>query len=247
MATLTITFTPPMPTPANGYIIKYRLKGSVGAYSTTTAASSPAVITGLATADYEGTIQSDCGAEVSAEVPFETSNYDVVVCKFYKVTNTDSIVRNYTWNDCTAVEDTEPLDPGESINICAQEGSVTGSDASVVITEIGDCAAGEPLDFEAENTLEGATITTITPGFYVIANGSYPMSSGDNVNGTHGGLTGTISVVVTIGINTGRIKLFIDGVETDCQDVNSSDTYDFTGVSLTANTHVRIVLEAGTC
>lgn len=69
MATLTISFTPPSPVPANGYVVKYRVKGTTGAYTSTTVSGSPAVITGLAAdTSYEGTIESYCGTDLYSTV-----------------------------------------------------------------------------------------------------------------------------------------------------------------------------------
>jgi hypothetical protein len=63
MATLTITFDPAIPAPANGYRLKYRKKGSSDAFTTVTGAGSPIVVNSIAGfQDFEGTLESDCGA-----------------------------------------------------------------------------------------------------------------------------------------------------------------------------------------
>ena len=75
MATLTINFTPPSPVPFNGYIVKYRVKGSGGSYTQVSPnpTSSPVTITGLtASTNYEGSVQSDCSGIMSTVVTFVT-------------------------------------------------------------------------------------------------------------------------------------------------------------------------------
>lgn len=63
MATLTISFTLQSPAPINGYRVRYRLKGSTGAYTQVipNVFSSPVTITGLNNAEYEGIVDADCG------------------------------------------------------------------------------------------------------------------------------------------------------------------------------------------
>jgi hypothetical protein len=75
MATLTINFTEVIPNPINGYIIKYRVKGSGVSYTTLSPnrPNSPVVIMGLpSSTEYEGTIASDCGSLISNVATFNT-------------------------------------------------------------------------------------------------------------------------------------------------------------------------------
>lgn len=59
--TLTVTFTPAVPTPSGGYRVKYWPTASPSSITTVTASSSPYVITGLTELDYSGTIEASCG------------------------------------------------------------------------------------------------------------------------------------------------------------------------------------------
>lgn len=81
MATLTLDFTPPSTPPANGYVVKYRVKGTTGPYTTVTPnrTTVPIVITGLvAHTNYEGVIQSDCGGGLTSTVVAWSSNNSYV-------------------------------------------------------------------------------------------------------------------------------------------------------------------------
>lgn len=76
---LTISFTPPSPAPANGYIVKYRPYGSGGAYTQVmpNPTSSPVTISGLddSVNQWEGTIESDCDGMLSTVATFVSETY----------------------------------------------------------------------------------------------------------------------------------------------------------------------------
>jgi hypothetical protein len=64
MATLTVSFTPPVSPPANGYRVRYWLASDPSNIFTVSPnpSSSPVNITGLSGSAYQGTIEADCGA-----------------------------------------------------------------------------------------------------------------------------------------------------------------------------------------
>lgn len=69
--TLTVTFTEAQGN-TGGYLIKYHKKGTNDPYQSLWTASSPAVITGVEDASYEGTVSTSCGdGSFGIEVPFE--------------------------------------------------------------------------------------------------------------------------------------------------------------------------------
>ncbi|HEY4062331.1 MAG TPA: fibronectin type III domain-containing protein [Puia sp.] len=77
MSSLTISFTPSDPAPADGYVVNYRIKGSSDPFTTVLPAptSSPVVIPGLSEAtNYEGTISANCGYGLSTIVNFQSNN-----------------------------------------------------------------------------------------------------------------------------------------------------------------------------
>lgn len=62
MPTLTIGFEVPNPAPAEGFIVKYRIKNSDDDYIEIHTPTSPVTISNLAfNTEYEGTVESDCG------------------------------------------------------------------------------------------------------------------------------------------------------------------------------------------
>lgn len=77
MSTVSINFTEVIPTPVNGYIVKYRQVGT-SSYTTLTPnqTSSPITITGLTGGAYEGTINSECGdSSDSSGIYFTAGNF----------------------------------------------------------------------------------------------------------------------------------------------------------------------------
>jgi hypothetical protein len=91
MATLTISFTPPSPAPANGFLVKYRKAGdSIYTQVTPNPTSSPVVISGVdGTSAYEGFIQSLCTGSLSSDnVQFSVGalavleNFDYLVLRY---------------------------------------------------------------------------------------------------------------------------------------------------------------------
>ena len=77
--TLSISFTPPSPVPADGYRVKYRPFGSSGAYTTVMPfpTASPVLIAGLdgSILQWEGTIESDCDGTFSTIATFSTDTF----------------------------------------------------------------------------------------------------------------------------------------------------------------------------
>lgn len=79
-SSLTISFTPASPTPANGYRVKYWPTGSPGSVVLVSPnpTSSPVSITGLTGLDYSGTIEAACsGGQYSTPVSFSASTSPV--------------------------------------------------------------------------------------------------------------------------------------------------------------------------
>ena len=114
--TLTVNFTPPIPTPANGYRLKYRPIGSSGAYTTVDnviPVGSTITITGLdaTVTGWEGTIESKCGsAYYSVVASFNTNTFCNCPAGFTAVGTNDNCQR------VTTVAAT--LNPGGALTAC---------------------------------------------------------------------------------------------------------------------------------
>jgi YVTN family beta-propeller protein len=79
MATLRVDFTFSGTTPANGFRLRYRARGSSGPFTVhpTAFTTSPALVFGVTAQDYEGFIDSDCGAGIFSDAsPFKTNSFD---------------------------------------------------------------------------------------------------------------------------------------------------------------------------
>lgn len=148
MNTLTITFSPCSPAPANGYKISYRPTGSAIAYRVAPSnfISSPAVIVDANDPDgtqYEGFIETDCGgAVIGVPVPFTTSGGGCA-----NVTSLQLVSVNE--NSATVNFNTNPNASGYSIY------AVKVSDSSVLPTIT---ALNPPVVYSG---LDGSTIYNI--------------------------------------------------------------------------------------
>lgn len=80
---LSISFTEASPAPSGGYLVRYWPTSSPSTIQTTTVTSSPALITGLTSTSYTGTIESVCSFGNSTRVSFEDQ-----VCELELVLNT---------------------------------------------------------------------------------------------------------------------------------------------------------------
>ena len=80
---LTISFTAASPAPSGGYLVRYWPTSNPTNIQTTTATSSPVVISGLTATSYTGTIESVCSFGNSTRVSFEDQ-----VCELALVLNT---------------------------------------------------------------------------------------------------------------------------------------------------------------
>jgi hypothetical protein len=96
-----------------------------------------------------------------------------------------------------------------------------------------------------QNTLTGSSITGVTPAFFTINSGAFPIGPSESATGTTGTYTGNISVAITTS-TIGRVTLYVNGVQQDCADVTGNDTY-LLSAAIVAGDNVVITLEEGTC
>lgn len=95
----------------------------------------------------------------------------------------------------------------------------------------------------------GNQITSVSPAFFTIVEGSFPIVGGDPfVEGMHAGFTGVISVAVQLGgVPSGTLRLFVTGEMTQCVPVPSDGTYFFASTTIDPGDIVEIMFFDDNC
>jgi hypothetical protein len=84
-------------------------------------------------------------------------------------------------------------------------------------------------NFIVGNSSTGGVTSDVTPSFYVITSGSFPVNSGDLLLGNHAGFSGIISISVTTAPSGGgSLSIEINSVQVECISVASAGTYTTT-------------------
>lgn len=117
-----------------------------------------------------------------------------------------------------------------------------GDEVEVVDVE----GSGGDNNFTVTNNLEGAEIDGVSPAFYLINIGAFPVTFGQNVVGIHGGFTGTITVGIDSG-STGRVRLMVNGVQQDCENVTVGVNNYTLSANFTASDDVEIIADNASC
>lgn len=141
MATLTLTFTAPTPSPANGYLVKYWEQGLPATVQTVVPnpTSSPITITVDPSKSYQGTIQAICGpGSSSPEVSF---NVTALTYTFYSGKNcsNDEPIKFRSYNaslDNTKVYKIDSVEHGE---VCVYEIGPGSLNANDILEVFNDC------------------------------------------------------------------------------------------------------------
>lgn len=145
----------------------------------------------------------------------------VGVCSFYSTTTTT-----------TSTTTTTTLAPTTTT-------TTTTTSTTTTTTE-------DPNNIVITNNLDGSYISSVTPSFYFINTGSFPIPYGQEINGSCAAFTGTINVNIAIGTSTGKVYLVVNGIEQDCKDVESTGSYDLSAIIANGD-EVEIFLETGSC
>lgn len=172
MATLRITFTGPTPAPSNGYRISYRKAGTADPYQIFTAVSSPAEITVEDGFDYEGIVQSDCGAgNFSTTDTFLTDNgvppagsgdcYAITIDTNDVEYNAADEISYERVSDNVIIQQTIPIYP-----------STDNGDGTITINI---CSASTPNFYLSTDTLQAVA----TPQYAVVVLGATCTGDGD--------------------------------------------------------------------
>jgi hypothetical protein len=97
---------------------------------------------------------------ISTESPIDLGECDVCVCKTYEITNDGIDPALFTYLNCSGDTITASIDPVETLEICACEGSVSAP--GLIVNLVGDC----PLPFSADCRSYGVSYSASTPYSY---------------------------------------------------------------------------------
>ena len=97
-------------------------------------------------------------------------------------------------------------------------------------------------DFVARNISSDSTLDDVTPVFYSISTGAFPLSPTQEVTGTHNGFSGVISAVVTVGTTPNYLRLEKDGALVACRLVTHSGTFAFSSQTFLNTEECRVIL-----
>lgn len=103
-----------------------------------------------------------------------------------------------------------------------------------------------PVDnFEVLNFGE-TDINSVTPLFYTISTGSFPIAPPDSLTGVHGGFSGIIIVNLS-GAVLNYLRLFINGTPVQCMAAFTAGNHYFASTSFLATDDVKIRLSPTPC
>lgn len=103
-------------------------------------------------------------------------------------------------------------------------------------------------DFIVSNPQVHGSIVSVTPSFYSITTGSFPIGQTEEVIGTHGGFSGVISFTISgFVFGTFYVHLLKDGVEIDCVPCSSNGTFAFSSHTFLNTEEMRIIMVLNPC
>ncbi|MCZ2085373.1 MAG: hypothetical protein LC112_13985 [Flavobacteriales bacterium] len=102
--------------------------------------------------------------------------------------------------------------------------------------------SGGNIDFNV-GSIAGSEIVDVTPAFYLLNMGSFPVQNGQTVTGQHGGYNGDIYVQASGADPNNTLELFINGSFSQALYVGpNSGIFTFVNVNINANDNVLIRL-----
>lgn len=122
--------------------------------------------------------------------------------------------------------------------------SVTG----VVGALAGTCSPS--FNTQIINNLTGASIDDTTVGgaaWIIVDTGTFPIGSGSDLTGTHGGFFGVIRVIISGVVAAGSLALYVDSILIECLNVSISGNYDYSSRSYSSGSIIVIELNVGSC
>ena len=99
------------------------------------------------------------------------------------------------------------------------------------------------------NNSTGGVITDITPYFFIVNSGNFPLTSGNSVLGTHSGFAGNINFTIgTAPFSGGNIEISKNFSVVDCIDnISLSGDYVSDNISFSSTDIVTISFNNGSC
>lgn len=101
-----------------------------------------------------------------------------------------------------------------------------------------------------ENNVSGASIdgsTVSGASWFLVDTGAFPLTNGQSLTGTHGGLTGAIAVQISGAFAASNLKIYVNSVQEQCLNVSGAGTYTFASDSYSSTALISIILSTGSC
>lgn len=166
-----------------------------------------------------------------------------------------------TWKPFAQLKETFRLfygcDASECIECCTPQiisATVTSEDAP---SESGSesASASEPppeeflVEVQSGFDQDGNEITSVSPAFFTIMDGSFPIVGIGSVKGNHSGFTGVISVTVVkpVGVTNATLRLIVNGSLVECIQLVGSGGASFASTTINPGDTVLILYFDDVC
>jgi hypothetical protein len=139
------------------------------------------------------------------------------------------------------------LDVGTDLDVDVTVENACGSVDFHDTIDVTETEVGGGGVFFAGNSAPGISINNITPAFYTISSGSFPIPNGSGVSGSPNNFTGVVGVSITKVGPTAYLRLYIDSVLIECLTVSGSGFYPFASHVYTTTSNVQILVGTSPC
>jgi len=103
-------------------------------------------------------------------------------------------------------------------------------------------------DFTIMNPQSHGKVSNVTPVFYSISTGAFPVGQSEEITGLHGGFSGVISISITNFVfGNFYAHLLKDGIEIDCITCSGNSTFPFSSHTFLNTEAMSIVLTLTPC
>ena len=268
---LTLNWTAPSPAPANGYRVKYWPTSNPSAITTVTpnVSGTTYTITGLSGTSYAGTVEAHCGGSNYSTAQNFTANYDFYYYTLSKYDCSNSCTQvgtngqfvgrsttalsttsgtHYKIGNFTYVVNTLVTPDPSAFDVDLNTATATGSTCSAAC----DGSSLPQGSFIIKNTSGSGLINAVYGNggiyFYILTAGSFPVSTGQQVDGGNASRTGeNIIVEISNFSSISCLSLYINGALSGQLQVTANTTYTFTNKTFTTGDTVLIEYVSGIC